>query len=197
MNNAILKQRASSELKYKVFLGKFSIFHMGHISVVENAIKDALRKGEEYELVFVIGSANKDRDKTKVPLSWGQRAEMILSVYPEARIIRLDDVQDWGEWEQSFHDVLEINNIINYDYIYHYKEEDKSDFTYNGKSYKDATHHDLLADNGVNCLQMPMGIDISSTAIRDDVPKNRVYLHPNVWVLIADEGWFKKSPTYR
>jgi bifunctional NMN adenylyltransferase/nudix hydrolase len=62
-------------IKYTVFIGRFQPFHIGHLSVVERAMK------ESDKLILVIGSANSARTPRN-PLTVSERIDIILAALP-------------------------------------------------------------------------------------------------------------------
>lgn len=65
-----------------VFVGRFQIFHAGHLSVIENALKNAER------VLILVGSANRSRD-TRNPFTATERMSVIWTALADLDVERV------------------------------------------------------------------------------------------------------------
>ena len=95
------------ELKYKystlVFIGRFQPFHLGHQTVVDEALQKAL------EVIILVGSSFSSRS-LRNPFTYEERKQMIKSVYPQDNVIVMpikDYPYDDNKWIAAVQDTVE------------------------------------------------------------------------------------------
>ena len=71
--------------KTALFIGRFQPLHHGHIHAIRHAQK-------KYNTIIAVGSINKRDEKN--PFSYQKRRKMVLSVFPNAEIIGINDTTD-------------------------------------------------------------------------------------------------------
>jgi len=86
------------------FLGRFQPMHLGHYKTIE-------RYSEEYDLVIVIGSADKSGTEEN-PLSFEQRKNIIRSCFPDIEILGLEDFESDEEWKKGLEQKLDADKIL-------------------------------------------------------------------------------------
>lgn len=69
-------KRAERTKKQALFVGRFQPFHLGHLSVIKDALGVGKGKGGENRLIIVIGSAEQNNEPDN-PFTAGERYQMI------------------------------------------------------------------------------------------------------------------------
>lgn len=118
------KNTAGYQYDYLVFIGRFQPFHLGHKSVVDEALKLA------ENVIMLIGSANLPRS-TRNPFSVAERTQMILGAYSNKdakriHCVGLDDAlyndNRWLQYVQSCVDSVTHDLSANIGLIGHSKD---------------------------------------------------------------------------
>lgn len=111
-----------------LIVGRFQIFHLGHKSLIEEALKRC-----DKVLVFV-GSADKKRT-LKNPLSYEERSRMITELFGEQLLVAplndigVGDVPAWGDYllkeSKKYVDKLDVIFVGNEDKYQNWLSDDK------------------------------------------------------------------------
>lgn len=134
-------------MKTALYIGRFQPFHLGHLSVIKNALKESDR------LIIGIGSSQESKTKNN-PFTARQRIKMIRSALKEAgisskryKIILLKDIVECDkEWV---------------DYVL--KKSPKFQIIYTGNPW---TIKCFIKVKGIKLKRIKKDIDISSTKVR-------------------------------
>lgn len=100
---------ATKEYDVAVFVGRFQIFHRGHLAVIEQALERA------DNVVVMIGSSNEPRSYRN-PFSFDEREEMILGAF-EGNLSALERIHCFSIEDSIYNDgqwVLAIQNHVHY-----------------------------------------------------------------------------------
>lgn len=158
--------------KYSVFIGRFEPLHLGHQSIIEDALK------QSEKLIIVIGSHNKARS-VKNPWSSDERREMIISSLTAEQLDRIKFIcmNDYAYNESLWISALrnKISEITNY-------VEDESVALVGFKSDSSSYYLDLFPTwKFISC---PTNYNINATKVRNmyfthDIAYKK-YVHPKV-----------------
>ena len=169
--------------KHGVFLGRFQPFHTGHQSIIDHIIADGL------EPVILAGSAQESCN-VKNPYSVEDRTSMINLVYPNIKVISIEDRNCWDEWYSLLKSTLQEQISEDFDEItiyLHEKLEDLQNFTVRGVDYLDESYCKMYEIDGLHTTSLPISdIPIRAKLIREDLEANKHYLHPSVYNYIKD-----------
>ena len=172
--------------KYGVLIGRFQPLHLGHQMFINEILIDGLTP------IILIGSVNKNRDKTKNPLSYKKRKKLIKLVYPniDIKIKPLKDDKDWDKWFSNIEKVLMKFSKKREDFCFYVfnKESDRYDeFLFKGRIYKNEFYTKIFEDEGykVKNVKFPnlekLQIKINATDIRNNLEENKLFLDPRVY----------------
>ena len=167
---------------FGIFIGRFQGFHVGHSYTIDHIIEDGLTP------VVFIGSADKLDDRN--PGSIQDRIHMVNIVYPNIQIYPLVDKECWDEWFDQLETCIKL--VLTEDFskvtIYtHNKPQDRLDFTFRGKEYKNEFYSKMFEIEGMNTKDLPeSGIDLHATGIRADLEANEHNLHPDVYKYLKE-----------
>lgn len=163
--------------KYGVVIGRFQPLHLGHTSIINQVLLDG-----RIPIVFV-GSSNKNDSKN--PYSFSVRLQMLRAVFGYALdILPLSDNPDWDIWLSKLMDWLPEGDVVLYtsnkpeDVIPYYKCNDTK--------YLDSYY--------TECIPLPkvevkhIGLDISSTKIRESLEKYKHYLDYRVYNIVKENN---------
>ena len=148
------------EFKTAFILGRYQLFHNGHLSLIDEAIKLA------DNVIVLIGSSDKKRTIDN-PFTYEERKEMILAVRPNLKIIPINDlgVGDvflWGDYL-----IEEINKIGYNPDLFIFGNEAKVDKWFRPEVLKNITIKKVSRSI----------IDISATKLRNYIIEdNKEYL---------------------
>ena len=163
--------------KYGIILGRFQPFHKGHESLV------AAVKAKGLIPVIIIGSSQ-ESGTTKNPYSTNQRADMILSIYPDVRLGKVPDDVSWERWVQNLIAAIPVP-LPQATLVVHNKEEDRMDFSYKGQDFKNTFYSDIYNTEGLHTTVVNTpGIKVRATMIRDDLEKHKDFLSESVYSIM-------------
>lgn len=180
--------------KYGMILGRFQPFHYGHQHIVNEVLLDGLTP------IIFIGDDSGD-NKTRNPLSYFQRKELIQLIYPNTEIIfiQLYDKNNWTDWFDSIghlavgHSGRHRHELMLY---YNNKEQDRYDhFEAYGKEYINKFYTEIFKDNGVKTKQVKfverndITINADATNIRDDIESFKHLLDARIYHKLKEWGW--------
>jgi len=135
--------------KYGVLIGRFQPLTLAHQKIIETIKKQNL------EPVIIVGSKNKINDKN--PLSFKQRKKMIKRVYPDLKVIGLEDFYDWDEW---FANVEKVFNQFSKNpkeeivFFTHLKPEDKQDFIFKNETFYYENYQVIFKNEGYDLFEL-------------------------------------------
>lgn len=117
--------------KHGVYVGRFNPLHRGHVAVINKMLETC---GFEHSLL-VIGSANASFSLRHF-FSYSERREIILSLFPELKVVGLPDFpEDDGAWLTALDDLLRLGGANPEEVIYFSGcEEDARFFLAAGRS---------------------------------------------------------------
>ncbi|RLA71315.1 MAG: hypothetical protein DRG30_08620 [Epsilonproteobacteria bacterium] len=167
-------------IKYGIVLMRAQPLHKGHQHIIDKIIADGL------EPIVLLGSANKsDKKNPYHPL---QRIEMVKLVYPDIRVWTIDDYTNWDEWFRHLLSTLKLcvtKNLAEVTIYLHEKLEDLQNFTFRGLDYTEESYCKLYEVAGINTTKLPISdIQIRAKSIREELEKNKHYLHIEVYKYI-------------
>ena len=144
------------EFKTAFILGRYQLFHNGHLSLIDEAIKLA------DNVIVLIGSSDKKRTKDN-PFTFEERKRMILEVRKNIKIIPISDlgVGDvflWGDYL-----INEINKIGYNPDLFIFGNEAKVDKWFRPEIIKNIT---------IKKVNRSI-IDISATKLREDIVNDK------------------------
>lgn len=137
--------------------------------------------------IIILGSAQ-ESETEKNPYSWKKRKEIISSIYPNTLITPIDDNPSYDIWLQSVEEAILSLGIKLQDEIAiytHNKEEDRHDFIFENREYKNEFYSKVYEDSGYIMRHAELSdIPIRSTQIREDLEANKQWLDPRVYNFI-------------
>ncbi len=79
-------------------VGRFQPLHKGHEAVIRRAIEDCVH------VAVAVGSTNAKQGPQN-PLSWDERRDLLLGVFPEAEVFNVPDIHDPPNWVAHLLDI--------------------------------------------------------------------------------------------
>jgi len=188
--------------RFGLINGRFQPFHIGHSAIINEILLEGLTP------IIMLGSSNVTRDKTKNPLTYAQRKELIRLVYPNIPIVfvRGIDRHNWDDWFEGFidsttdvlfkefdeHDIDIRDEVI----IYHNdKEVDKTSFEFKGKAYHNTWYTEIFEDEGFETREVKfvkrddVKIDSNARDIRENLEGMKHLLDARVYFKLKEWGW--------
>jgi len=177
--------------KYGIFLCRCQPFHDGHNEIIQEIIRDGK------EPIIILGGNGKIDERH--PLNSKERAELIKIIYPEVKILFIEDNNDWNIWFNSIE--KELNRISQKDKMtlyYYEKEEDKTNFTFDGNEFDNCHYYEVFKMSGYDVKNVKANkCSVSNevlhgTDIRkfENIAKNN--LDARVFRYLKDiKGWWK------
>ncbi|HSI21356.1 MAG TPA: adenylyltransferase/cytidyltransferase family protein [Verrucomicrobiae bacterium] len=90
--------------KTLVYVGRLSPIHLGHERVIETMRQEA----DDKDILVVIGSCNQERSFRHF-FSYLERRELLLTLYPNIRVVGLPDFPTDEEWLTALDDILKLD----------------------------------------------------------------------------------------
>jgi len=170
-------------MKYGIFLGRFSPFHIGHQHIIDKIKSDGL------EPIAIVGSANTLNANT--PYHAIERIHMLKLANPGIQAYALDDADCWDTWFDNLLSIIKLvvtPNLEEVVFYLHEKEEDLQSFIFRGKEFTNTSYCDVYRHEQLNIQQVPISdIPIRAKSIRANLEANKEYLHPKVYEYIKSK----------
>lgn len=178
--------------EYGVLMGRFQPFTNGHSEIVQEILRDGKTP------IICIGSANKT--DLRNPLSARDRQKLIRLVYPfGCKFVILDDKDNWTDWFNNIDNELKTiqpnkDKITLYS---HRKAEDKTNFEYCGKHYKEESYVKMFEIEGyniknINEVTCSIGQVIHASDVREDEETAKRNVDARIYRVLKDKfGWWK------
>ena len=191
--------------KFGLFIGRCQPFHKGHIEIINEILLAGLIP------IIVLGSSNDDRDKSKNPLTYAQRKELIRLVFPNTPIvfIRGIDYDSWDKWYWNLMNSIEDTIKYEFDLKYnteddfinsitlfsHNKEVDRTTFEWNNKVWENTFYTDIFEFMKFQIRQIQfvkrtdVKIDANARDIRDNLERMKHLLDARCYHKLKEWGW--------
>lgn len=149
-------------MKYGIIIMRAQPFHMGHVSVVREILK------ENEKALIVVGSANKSGTKRN-PLSVESRIDIINEALKDQNLSERVDVMPLSDWsmENAYAYVKEWGCFLYYNVVNAIRTKEFSIYYNDDKSIVENWFNETLMPR-ITIRNTPRGsIDVSGTQIRD------------------------------
>lgn len=155
-----------------VFLGRFSPFQKGHMSVMDTMIKENGIKN----CLVMIGSSNSYNSRT--PFSYEQRKMMIRAYFPDVRIMPLPDIKpekvffDSNTNDQWLDNLKKIQNKLKTNFVFY--GGGKEDLKILGERFETKVAVDRFCGQSISATEVREALNT------DDMNKLNELLDPRV-----------------
>ena len=189
--DSIQKIKEIKNKEYGIIIGRFQPFTDGHNSIVQDIIRDGR------EPVIFMGSPYID---DKNPLNFEEKSKLVKMLYPDIKIVKIQDNDDWDEWFDNISSSMLSIAPKEKLYIYsHCKEIDKTNFEFCGKKYKDMHYTIMFKEHNFNIVKLNevkcnLGEVVHASDVRKDEEKAKRNLDARIYRYLKDvKGWWECS----
>lgn len=188
--------------KFGIFILRGQPFHKGHQEIINEILLDGRVP------IIILGSSNHDRDRSKNPLTYAQRKELVRLVFPNVNIVfvRGIDYSDWTTWYNKLIQEIKETLYKEFDVEYtdlsdiaklysHNKEVDRQSFIFNGIEYTNTFYTEIFKDQGFGIQQVvfvnriDVKIDVNARDIREDLEGRKHLMDARVYNKLKEWNW--------
>ena len=176
------------EPSYGIYLARLQPIHNGHKQIID----DIISRG--FTPVVILGSSQ-ESDTMKNPYSVQERTEMVRLLYPDIKVLHINDNSDWNHFFDSLIQVIENSLLTNNEshehitFFTHSKPEDLKSFEFRGVQYSSEYYTKMFELEGFNLINIESSEHpVRASLIRDNLELYKHNLDAKVYHYIINNN---------